>query len=177
MKQSNLFNHKIQFLLILTMIFGLKSIAQEQIKEKSFPEIKGFVGIVHPIYTWSSEGDFVNFKNYYLFGMPCGINIWKNEKLGFSFEITPSIRSTTAESKVSNILFHPGILYRLGNGYTFAGRAAFDITGRYGVTPILSKILIKKTDWNLFVSILFPIRFGNNQAPTISSGILFGIGF
>lgn len=51
-------------------------------EEVLYPEIKGYIGIVHPLYTISSEGNSSNFDGYYLVGLPCGINIWKSKKFG-----------------------------------------------------------------------------------------------
>ena len=80
-----------------------KGIAQE-----AFPQIKGYVGLVHPLYTFSSEGGQPNFRDYYIVGNPWGINIWKTKKFGVSFEFTPFLRVDDRSSKVSNVLFHPG---------------------------------------------------------------------
>ena len=109
-----------------------------------FPEIKGYVGMVHPLYTVSGDGNVGNFDKYYTFGMPWGINIWKSKKFGFTFEFTPFIRSDNKGVKMSNFLFHPGILYRLGHEFTLIGRGAFETSGRFGFTPILNKVVYRK---------------------------------
>ncbi|CAM3528986.1 hypothetical protein [Flavobacterium chungbukense] len=98
--------------------------------QTTYPKITGYFGILHPIATFSSEQTTVNFRDYYAVGFPTGINIWKNQKIGFSFEVVPNIRVQGNSDKVTNLLFHPGVLVALGNGYTFAGRAAFESSGR-----------------------------------------------
>lgn len=163
------------FLFVLTML--LKATAQAQNEKEIYPKITGFVGILHPLVTFSSHETTTNFKDYYAVAMPIGINIWKSEKIGFSFEIVPTIKSDSQISKVSNILIHPGVLVRLKKGYTFAGRIAFETSGRYGITPILSKVIKKCKDHNYYVSMPFPIRFGNNHEATLGAGFQVGIGF
>jgi hypothetical protein len=142
-----------------------------------YPKITGYFGILHPIVTVSKDETNVNFRDYYAVGFPTGINIWKNEKIGFSFEIVPNIKEDQGTSKVTNILFHPGVLVALGNGYTFAGRAAFESSGRYGVTPVFNKTIIKSNSCSYFVAVPLPLRFGNDHPATFTVGFQFGIAF
>jgi hypothetical protein len=69
------------------------------------------------------------------------------------------------------------VLYRLKHDFTFVFRAAYEITGRYGATPILNKVLIRYPKSNVFAAILLPIRFENNHAPSYTAAFQFGIGF
>lgn len=146
-------------------------------KESHFPEIKGYAGLVHPLYTWNSEGNQPNFRDYYLVGNPWGINIWKSKKVGVTFEFTPFVRTDSKTSKVSNVLFHPGVLYRLGHDFILIGRLAYETSGRFGFTPIINKIFWRGENTNLFAAILLPTRFGNDHAPSLTVAFQFGIGF
>jgi hypothetical protein len=145
--------------------------------QTAYPKITGYFGILHPIVTINNEHTTVNFRDYYAVGFPTGINIWKNQKIGFSFEIVPNIKAEDGHDKVTNILFHPGILVALGNGYTFAGRAAFESSGRYGVTPVLNKTIIKSESCSYFVAVPLPLRFGNDHPASFTVGFQFGIAF
>lgn len=142
-----------------------------------YPKITGYFGIMHPIVTVSSEQTNVNFRDYYAVGFPTGINIWKNQKIGFSFEVVPNIKVQGDSDKVTNLLFHPGVLVALGNGYTFAGRAAFESGGRYGVTPVFNKTIIKSESCSYYVAIPLPVRFGNDHPTSFTVGFQFGIAF
>ncbi len=144
---------------------------------KKYPEIKGYVGIVHPLYTFSKDGNQANFRDYYVVGNPWGINIWKSPKFGISFEFTPFIRFENNTSKLSNFVFHPGVCYRLGHDFTFIFRAAYETSGRYGVTPIINKVLVRGKQANFFVALLAPVRFGNNHATAFTPSFQFGVGF
>jgi hypothetical protein len=143
----------------------------------TYPKITGYVGILHPLVTFSSEGTHTNFDGYYTVGMPTGINIWKSAGIGYSLEMVPFIRSEGGVSKMNNFLFHPGVLVALGKGFTFAGRAAFETSGRYGVTPVLNKVIVKKKTCSYFAALPLPLRFGNDRPTTFTAGFQFGIAF
>lgn len=160
--------------LLPLIILTLSALGQTS---QTYPKLTGYVGIVHPIVTFSSDGTHTNFKNSYTVGMPIGINIWKSAKIGFSSEIVPTIRATSSSSKLSNVLFHPGILVALGSGFTFAGRAAFETSGRYGLTPVINKTVKKNKGSSYFVAVPLPVRFGNDQPSSFGLGFQFGIAF
>ncbi|QIL40228.1 hypothetical protein G7074_13735 [Pedobacter sp. HDW13] len=143
----------------------------------SYPKIAAYVGIMHPIVTFSSAGTDTNFDGHYVVGMPVGINIWKSQKVGFSAEFVPTLRAENGSSKMSNFTFHPGILLALGSGFTFAGRLAFETSGRYGVTPVLNKTVIKSKNCNYFAALPLPLRFGNDKPASFTLGFQFGIAF
>ncbi|MCC9020515.1 MULTISPECIES: hypothetical protein [Flavobacterium] len=158
--------------LSILLLFSLPCFSQT-----TYPKITGYFGILHLLVTLNKDETAVNFRDYYAVGFPTGINIWKNEKIGFSFEVVPNIKDDQGTSKVTHILFHPGILVALGHGYTFAGRAAFDSSGRYGITPVLNKTIIKSTNCSYFAAIPLPIHFGNNHPASFTVGFQFGIAF
>jgi hypothetical protein len=142
-----------------------------------YPKVAGYVGIVHPIVTFSSAGTHTNFKDSYVVGIPIGINIWKSAKIGFSTEIVPLVKTTNSGSSVNNVLFHPGVLVAMGNGFTFAGRAAFETSGRYGLTPVFNKVVKKNKDSSYFIAVPLPARFGNDLPFSFGIGFQFGISF
>jgi len=166
------------FRLFLTILVCFSvAVRAQNVPQQTYPKIVGYVGILHPIVTFSSAGTDANFKNYYAVGMPVGINIWKSQVIGFSAEFVPAIRAESGTSKMSNFLFHPGVLVALGNGWAFAGRAAFETSGRYGLTPVLNKTVIKGKVSSLFAAVPLPLRFGNDKPTSFTVGFQFGIAF
>lgn len=161
-----------KFIYLSFLVFPFTAFSQEH-----FPKIAGHIGIAHSIITVSDGSTTGNFGNSYSVGFPIALNIWKTEKVGFSFEVIPAIRSENGSHKVNNVTFHPGILYRLGKGYTFAGRAAFETSGRYGITPVLNKVLKKNKFSNYYLAIPLPIRFGNDRPVSANLTIQLGIAF
>lgn len=160
------------FALLIT-ISGYAQTAPSQ----TYPRITGYVGILHPIVSWSSTGTDTNFGSHYVVGMPTGINLWKSARIGFSAEFVPTIRAEHGTSKMANFTFHPGVLVALGKGWTFAGRAAFETSGRYGLTPVLNKTVIKGKGSSLFAAVPLPLRFGNDKPTSFGIGFQFGIAF
>ncbi|GAB2602354.1 hypothetical protein GCM10027190_57490 [Spirosoma areae] len=158
-------------------MFGLFQPIQAQDKPPVYPRVAGYVGLLHPLVTLSAEETQVNFRDYYAVGLPTGINLWKSEKIGFSVEFVPIIRSENGSSRVANFLFHPGLLVGLGHGFTFVGRAAFETAGRYGFTPVLNKVVKRNKASTYFVAVPIPVRFGNNHPASVTVGFQFGIGF
>lgn len=145
--------------------------------QTTYPKVTGYVGILHPIVTFSDTKPNFNFDGHYVVGMPTGINIWKSAKVGFTMEFVPTIRAENGTSKVNNLLFHPGVLLALGKGFTFAGRAAFETSGRYGFTPVLNKTVIKNRSSSYFIAMPLPVRFGNDKTTSFTIGFQFGIAF
>lgn len=161
----------------LAILFALLIVDTSVFSQTTYPKITGYFGVVHPIATFSSDETTLNFKDYYAVGFPTGVNIWKSSKIGFSFEIVPNIKSEDGISKMNNLLFHPGVLIALGKGYTFAGRAAFETNGRYGITPVFNKTIMKNTNSSYYVAVPLPLRFGNEHPATFTVGFQFGIAF
>jgi hypothetical protein len=158
-------------------LFVLLLLSQTAISQETYPKITGYFGIYHPLLTTSSEQTNLNFRDYYAVGFPTGINIWKSAKIGFSFEIVPQIKIQGDSDKVTHIVFHPGVLVALGHGYTFAGRMAFESSGRYGLTPVINKTVIKNKSSSYFVAVPLPLRFGNDHPATFTVGLQLGIAF
>ncbi|MDR6339214.1 hypothetical protein HNQ91_002265 [Filimonas zeae] len=168
-------NYRYVVTVLLSMVFARSAYAQAQ--AVIYPKITGYVGVIHPIVTFSKDGTHTNFDGAYVGGLPTGINIWKSRRIGFSFEVVPFIRAADGTSKMNNLLFHPGLLVSLGHGFVLANRLAFETSGRYGVTPVLNKVIVKKKDYSYFIALPVPARFGNNQPTAVGVGFQFGISF
>jgi len=161
--------------LLAMTIFPASLIAQNA--PVTYPKIAGYVGAVHTIVTYGKNSPQYNFDGAYVGGLATGINIWKSARVGFSFEFVPFIRASEGVSKMSNFLFHPGVLFALGKGYTLATRAAFETGGRYGLTPVFNKIVKRNKTTSYYVAIPVPARFGNDLPATVGLAFQFGVAF
>ncbi len=159
-------------LLFLALVLPFITSAQN-----TYPRVAGHVGIVHPIVAFSSDGTETNFGTSYRVGFPMAVNVRKTDKVGFSLEVIPTIKSENGSSKVYNVTFHPGILYRLSHDLTFVGRAAFETSGRYGVTPVFIQILKRNKNSNLYLAVPLPVRFGNDKPASVGLNIQVGVSF
>jgi hypothetical protein len=166
-----------QVLMLIAFVVSISHLSEAQSTPQAYPRITGYVGVVHPIITYGNSEPHYNFNGAYVGGLPVGLNIWKNANVGFSFEFVPYIRAADGTSKMSNFLFHPGVLFALGKGYTLATRAAFETSGRYGFTPVFNKVVKKNKFASYYVAIPVPARFGNNQSATLTLAFQFGVAF
>src|SRR5450432_4125504 len=166
-------------LLIITIIVFKNSFAQTAISSATiaYPKVVGYMSFVIPLVKINKDettNDFENFKNNFAIGFPVGINILYSDKFGFSFEITPTIKAGNGTTKTSNFTFSPGPMFRFSHGFTIILRLAFETSGRYGVTPVFNKIVIRSKTINYFISASLPVRFGNNELPSIGGSLQFG---
>ena len=159
---------------IVLAFSGLTGHAQQS---PTYPRVTGYFSVLNPIGTFTSDGFTSNFKDVYTVAFPFGVNILKSDRFGISFEVAPAIRTENNVSKVSSMLFHPGAMFRFKHGFTFIGRMAFETNGRFGVTPVFNQVIKKGKDASLFVSVPFPVRFGNNAAASVSTGLQLGVSF
>lgn len=168
---------KLLALTLILLFFKLNVSLAQAPSPVTYPKVASYVGVIHPLVTFSKEGNTTNFDGFYVVGIPTGINIWKSAKIGFSAEFVPFIRAENGTSRMSNFLFHPGVLVALGHGLTFAGRAAFETSGRYGFTPVLNYAVKKNRNSNYFVAVPIPVRFGNDHPTSLTLGFQFGLAF
>jgi hypothetical protein len=167
----------IKYLLCVIGIFCVThSIAQKPLPN-NFIKITGFFGVLHPLVTLSSEETAVNFRDYYTVGFPFGVNFWKTSNTAFSIEIIPIIKSVNGSSKMNNVLFHPGLVFDVGNGFRISARAAFETAGRYGFTPVFTKTIYKAKSNSYFIALGLPVRFGNDIPGSIGSALQIGTAF
>ena len=159
-------------LLLFAFILPYSILAQD-----TFPKITGHAGIVHPLVTLSDGNTSYNFNNSYTVSFPVAVNIWKTNKIGFSFEAYPTIKNENGSHKMANFTFHPGILYRFSPTFTFAGRAAFETSGRYGVTPVFTKVFKKNKFSNYYIAIPLPIRTGADKPISAALAMQLGVSF
>ncbi len=143
----------------------------------AYPRATGYISVVHPLVTQDKNGTTYNFNGAYTVGFPFGINILKNDRIGFSAEVCPFIKSTDSLSKVSNVLFHPGIMFRYPHSFNVIARLAFETAGRFGTTVIFNKVFYRTSINQYWVSVPIPVRMGNNAPASIGIGLQFGITF
>lgn len=161
---------------MISVMLGIRYFANAQ-QTAVYPKVTGYFSITHPIAIWNKDGMKYNFKDDYTIIFPIGLNLMKSDKFGFSFELSPAIRSDSTGTKVTSVLFHPGVVFKFQQGFGAAARLAFETGGRFGFTPVANKVIAKKAAHNYWVSVPFPVRFGNNQPASIGMGLQFGIGF
>jgi hypothetical protein len=147
-----------------------------------FPQTKGYLSFIIPWVTYQGKTATSEFKTATTLGFPFGILVLYSQSFGFSFEITPSIvwehqTGKSPASKTSNVLFDPGPMFRFKHGWTLIPRLAFETSGRYGVTPVLNKLVARTKALNYFVAVSAPMRAGNSAPTSIGGNLQLGIIF
>src|SRR5688500_1960119 len=88
--------------IFVALLFKSNSSQAQAPPPVTYPKVAGYVGIIHPLVTFSKDGTTTNFDGYYVVGMPTGINIRKSAKIGFSAEFVPFVRAENGTSRMSN---------------------------------------------------------------------------
>ncbi len=149
-----------------------------EVKPTVYPKVVGYLSFIVPIVTIDKNATTTNFsKGTGSIGFPVGVNVLYSDKFGFSYEFTPTIKSTGGTSKMSNLLFDPGTMFRFEHGFTIITRLAFETSGRYGFTPVFNKVYARSKNVNYFVALSLPNRFGNSAPESIGLNLQFGFTF
>ena len=162
------------FIACLLILNYCLSFSQQTTPPKVYPKIVGYASFIHPIVTFDKNGSTFNFEDSYTVGFPMGLNLLKSDKIGFSFEIAPFIKSQNDTAKVNFILFHPGLMFRFKHNFTIIARLAFETGGRFGFTPVFNKVVVKTKDVNYFIALATPYRTGNAKPGTIALTLQLG---
>jgi hypothetical protein len=143
----------------------------------TYPKVVGYLSFIVPIVTINNQATTYNFNGTTSIGFPVGVNVLYSDKFGFSYEFTPTVKSGGGTSKMSNLLFDPGTMFRFQYGFTIITRLAFETAGRYGFTPVFNQVYARSRDVNYFIAFSTPVRFGNNLPASIGLNVQFGFTF
>jgi hypothetical protein len=144
----------------------------------TYPKVVGYLSFILPLYTFSDGNVTGNFAHQTTtIGFPVGVNILYSDKFGFSYEFTPTIKASGGTSKMSNLLFDPGTMFRFEHGFTIITRLAFETSGRYGFTPVFNQVYARSKFVNYFVALSLPNRFGNSAPYSIGLNLQLGFTF
>ena len=152
------------------------SLYQKVATKPQYPKVVGYLSFILPLETLQGGNFTPNFDHHTTsIGFPVGVNVLYSDHFGFSYEFTPTVKATDGNSKVSNLLFDPGTMFRFDHGFTIITRLAFETEGRYGFTPVFNQIYARTKAVNYFVALSLPNRFGDIEA--YSLGLNLQIGF
>jgi hypothetical protein len=148
-----------------------------KLAEPTYPKTVGYLSFIIPFVTVTKDATTWNFNETTSIGFPVGVNVLYSKSFGFSYEFTPTIKWGAGTSKVSNILFDPGTMFRFDHGFTIITRLAFETSGRYGFTPVFNQVYARSKAVNYFVALSTPFRFGNSADPSIGLNLQIGFTF
>jgi len=151
----------------------------EKVSSKpKYPRVVGYLSFILPLETLQSGTLTPNFDHHTTsIGFPVGINVLYSDRFGFSYEFTPTVKASGGSSKMSNLLFDPGTMFRFDHGFTIITRLAFETSGRYGFTPVFNQVYARTKAVNYFVALSLPNRFGNTDPYSIGLNLQIGFTF
>lgn len=155
-------------------------VAAQQTAKPGYPHVVGYLSFILPLVTVSDATTFDFNSTATTIGFPVGVNVLYSDKFGFSYEFTPNIKISngpSGTSKMNDILFDPGTMFRFEHGFTLITRLAFDTNGRYGFTPVFNQVYARTKDVNYFVAVSLPARFGNSESSSIGLNLQIGFTF
>ncbi len=166
MKIRTLFNVSFLPLFMALTFTSFEAQAQNQ--------LGGHFGIVQPLVSFQENAP--NHFDPYTIGFPMGITVRKNEKFAYDLEFVGFI-SFAENNDAVNLLVHPGLLWGLGNSFTFGTRLAYEIGGgRYGFSPLLNKGFAIG-DQPVFIEFVLPVRTGSGGGLSVTAALHLGVGF
>ena len=149
--------------------------------EPKYPKVVGYLSFIIPTGTLQNNKVTYNFTDNTKIGFPVGVNVLYSDKFGFSFELTPTIKTATLShsSSMSDLLIDPGPMFRFKHGFTIIPRLAFETSGRYGFTPVFNEVYLRTKAVNYFVAMSLPCRWGEDDGvmETGSIGLNVQFGF
>jgi hypothetical protein len=154
---------------------------KKKLPEPVYPKTSGYLSFIIPTGTLQNNKVTYNFTNNTKIGFPCGLIVYYSAHFGFSLEFTPTIKTTTlsGNTSMSDFLFDPGPMFRLGHGFTIIPRLAFETSGRYGFTPVFNEVYLRTKAVNYFIAMSLPCRWGSDDGvmETGSIGLNVQFGF
>lgn len=120
---------KISISIRLFTFCSLSSFSQSQ-AEVLYPKINGYTTITHLTFNIDKKGATYNFSNLYTVFFSITINVFKNEKYDFSFELVPFIKYQNDVVKVTSLLSHSGVIFKLKNIFSIVTRLVFETNGK-----------------------------------------------
>lgn len=167
---------KITFCNFIFLLFSFAAFSQTPPAPET--KVSAYIGIVHPLITFTEQETTFNFNNSYLVGLTTAIIIKKAEKYAYNLELVAFVRSQDGVSKASNLMIHPGVTRYFKNNFSITPRLGFESNGRYGFTFVFTKTMFKAAKIHpVNFNLVNLYRFGAEQPASITLAINLTFGF
>lgn len=170
-----------KILLIAALLFVAavhESAAQDKPNPTEVARVTGYFSYLMPLVKFQDGESTSNFSGGYAMGFPAGfILATKSGRYGYIFELVPIIVFSDGSSRMDNLVFNPGIQFHLPKGWNFNALASFETSGRYGLTPVISKTLRVGEFTSWFATVPVPVRFGADRPTSLEFALQLGFAF
>lgn len=177
---------RVFFLFCLTFILNIPASARSVYKDTvNHPAIKGYhIGVVQPVFAFhQNKTRYLTEYDFYSIGFPFGLTLRTSGRFLIDLELVPFIKPYADDAGKPydvHLLYHPGVLYPVGSGFTLGLRAAFESgQNQFGFTPLINKSFKIGPAGSLFIELVFPGRWGPEKSSgyTQIGGVHLGFGF
>jgi len=167
--------------LIFEMLFFQLAVGQGRAAAAE-DTLGGHIGVVFPLVT-HADGTTTSLSDNFVIGIPAGVTVKGPGRLAVDFELVPTIQNSP---RSVNLRVDPGVLIKLGYGWTYGTRFAFDINStQFGFVPLINKSWPIKAGNSFFkayfveadVPILFNRPTGGEATNPVTFAIHLGVGF
>jgi hypothetical protein len=142
--------------------------------------VGGHVGFGFPLVT-HGDGDTTTIADYFRMSLPVAITVSGSGRMYFDLEFVPTVVDRPRDVTLT---VNPGLLWRLGHGFSAGSRVGFDIkSSSFGITPLVVKSFpIEHSFFKAyFVETDFVFRFdrppdGRSSNP-FTFNMVFGVAF
>jgi hypothetical protein len=155
----------------------LSQLPKAQAGEKN---VGGHIGFGFPLVT-TDGGTVTTLGDTFQMGLPIGITVTGPGRLFFDLELVPLVVDRPRQVKLT---VNPGILWRLGHGFSAGSRVGLDVnTPSFGITPLVIKSWPIEHSFfsSYFVEADFVCRFnrpvGGPPTNPFTFNMVFGVGF
>jgi hypothetical protein len=140
-------------------------------------KVSAYLGVVHPIVTFSDGNTTPNFRDFYQTGMTMATIIRKHPKYAWNLELVGFVRSENGVSRANNLMLHPGVTFFARKNMAFTPRFGFESSGRYGPSLIIGKKMFQLGPHACTFNWVNLLRFGNDQPASYTIAINLTCGF
>jgi hypothetical protein len=140
-------------------------------------KISAYLGIVHPVATFSDGSITPNFRDYYQTGMTMATIIRKHPKYAWNLELVGFVRAQDGVSRANNLMLHPGVTFFARKNWAFTPRMGFESSGRYGPSLIIGKKMFQIGPHAFTFNWVNLLRFGNDLPASYTVAINLTCGF
>ena len=170
------------YVILSTLVQAQKTNSQTSV-ELSSPVVGYHVGLLQTLFS-INNGKLrkLDQSSFYTIGIPIGITLKTPGKVMIDLEFVPFFHPhfNTDNPYQVHLLFHPGVLFPLGDNWTFGLRAAFETgVNQFGITPLLNKSFKLNSKSRFFIELVAPGRWGpeKNSGYTQLCGLHLGVSF
>jgi hypothetical protein len=140
-------------------------------------KISAYLGIVHPVATFSDGSITPNFRDYYQTGMTIATIIRKHPKYAWNLELVGFVRAQDGISRANNLMLHPGVTFFARKNWAFTPRMGFESSGRYGPSLIIGKKMFQIGPHAFTFNWVNLLRFGNDLPTSYTVAVNLTCGF